>query len=95
MDSATVVDEAGNAVPDADNLLEFDVRSDQPHRLDFWVLASSFCHHQVRSMVGTLVQVGERRRSVRSVTEALESRDRHLCGPVAPAEGLTLWQAGY
>lgn len=77
------------------NLHEFDVRCDGPHRLDFWVLASSFCHHQVRSMVGTLVQVGEGRRSVDSVARALESLDRQQCGPVAPAEGLTLWQAGY
>ncbi|MBK7165389.1 MAG: hypothetical protein IPH81_08940 [Candidatus Microthrix sp.] len=67
---------------------EFDVRCDGPHRLDFWVLASSFCHHQVRSMVGTLVQVGEGRRNVDSVARALESLDRQQCGPVAPGGGI-------
>ena len=77
------------------NLVEFEIRSEGPHRLDFWVLASSFCHHQVRSMVGTLVEVGEGRRSVGSVTVALKSLDRQQCGPVAPSQGLTLWEAGY
>lgn len=76
-------------------LREFDVVSNGPHRLDFWVLASSFCHHQVRSMVGTLAEVGEGRRTASSVAVALESLDRQQCGPVAPAQGLTLWEAGY
>jgi tRNA pseudouridine38-40 synthase len=77
------------------NLLEFDVLADGPNRLDFWVAASSFCHHQVRSMVGTLVEVGQGSRSVASVAEALQSRDRQQCGRVAPAHGLTLWEVGY
>lgn len=77
------------------NLFEFAIVPDGTNRLDFWVLASSFCHHQVRSMVGTLVEVGEGRRSVASVAEALESQDRQQCGRVAPAHGLTLWEVGY
>lgn len=77
------------------NLHKFDVVDDLEDRLDFWVLASSFCHHQVRSMVGTLAEVGEGRRTVASVVETLESLDRHQCGRVAPAQGLTLWEVGY
>ena len=77
------------------NLLEFSVEADGPHRVDCWVLASSFCHHQVRSMVGTLVEVGEGGRSVASVGDALESLDRQQCGRVAPAHGLTFWEVGY
>ena len=76
-------------------VLDFEILPADDHRLDFWVLASSFCHHQVRSMVGTLVEVGGHRRSVASVAETLESLDRHRCGPVAPAQGLTLWAVGY
>ena len=52
--------------------------------------ARSFLHHQVRSMVGTLMLVGAGRRTVEDVRRALEARDRARCGPTAPAAGLTL-----
>lgn len=48
----------------------------------------SFLHRQVRSMVGTLGEVGAGRWTGENVTAALEARDRKACGPVAPAEGL-------
>ncbi len=52
--------------------------------------ARSFLHHQVRNMVGTLVEVGRGRRPVLWVREVLEARDRRAAGPTAPAEGLYL-----
>ena len=52
--------------------------------------ARSFLHHQVRAMVGTLVEVGEGRRSPADVGAALAARDRRLSGPTAPAWGLYL-----
>ncbi len=52
--------------------------------------ARSFLHHQVRSMVGTLMLAGAGRRTVADVRRALEARDRARCGPTAPAAGLTL-----
>lgn len=52
--------------------------------------ARSFLHHQVRSMVGTLVEVGEGRRTPVDVGAALAARDRSLSGPTAPACGLYL-----
>ncbi|MDP3399669.1 MAG: tRNA pseudouridine(38-40) synthase TruA [Brevundimonas sp.] len=57
--------------------------------------ARSFLHRQVRSMTGTLVQVGLGRWSVEAVAAALEARDRADCGPVAPAEGLYLDRVDY
>jgi tRNA pseudouridine38-40 synthase len=48
----------------------------------------SFLHHQVRSMVGTIMLPGAGRWRVEQVGEALEARDRARCGPVAPAAGL-------
>ncbi|MDX5330042.1 MAG: tRNA pseudouridine(38-40) synthase TruA, partial [Caulobacteraceae bacterium] len=50
----------------------------------------SFLHRQVRSMTGTLAEVGVGRWAPERVREALEARDRRACGPVAPAEGLYL-----
>jgi tRNA pseudouridine38-40 synthase len=50
--------------------------------------ARSFLHHQVRNMVGTLVQVGLGRWSAEDVARALAARDRAAAGPTAPADGL-------
>ena len=57
--------------------------------------ARSFLHRQVRSMTGTLVQVGLGRWAVEDVARVLEARDRAACGPVAPAEGLYLDRVDY
>ncbi len=57
--------------------------------------ARSFLHNQVRSLAGTLKQVGEGRWSADDVTDALEARDRSRCGTVAPPEGLYLVSVGY
>ena len=50
----------------------------------------SFLHRQVRSMTGTLGEVGVGRWSAGDVRAALEAKDRKACGPVAPADGLYL-----
>lgn len=57
--------------------------------------ARSFLHRQVRSMVGSLVLVGEGRWSVGDLAAALAARSRHACGPVAPPEGLYLVRVDY
>jgi tRNA pseudouridine38-40 synthase len=55
----------------------------------------SFLHRQVRSMTGTLAEVGIGRWTAADLKAALEARDRKACGPVAPAEGLYLTFVGY
>jgi tRNA pseudouridine38-40 synthase len=57
--------------------------------------ARSFLHHQVRSMVGSLVMVGIGAWSVDDVAKALAARDRAACGQVAPPDGLYLMKVGY
>jgi tRNA pseudouridine38-40 synthase len=57
--------------------------------------ARSFLHSQVRSMVGSLVWVGEGRWSADDLAAALAARDRAACGPVAPPEGLYLVKVDY
>ncbi|WP_419897111.1 tRNA pseudouridine(38-40) synthase TruA [Roseomonas sp. USHLN139] len=57
--------------------------------------ARSFLHHQVRNMVGSLMQVGLGRRPVPWVRQLLDGRDRRLAGQNAPAEGLTFLTARY
>jgi len=57
--------------------------------------ARSFLHTQVRSMVGSLVKVGEGRWSGNDLPRALAARDRDACGPVAPPDGLYLVGVDY
>jgi len=57
--------------------------------------ARSFLHHQVRSMVGSLVAVGEGHWNADELARALAARDRSACGPVAPPEGLYLVGVDY
>jgi tRNA pseudouridine38-40 synthase len=61
--------------------------------LDF--AARSFLHRQVRSMVGSICEVGLGRWSADDLKAALEAADRTACGPVAPSEGLYLTRVEY
>jgi len=58
-------------------------------------VARSFLHNQVRSMVGSLVAVGEGKWSADDLGRALDARDRTACGPVAPPDGLYLMKVDY
>jgi tRNA pseudouridine38-40 synthase len=58
-------------------------------------VARSFLHNQVRSMVGSLVAVGEGKWRADDLGKALAARDRKACGPVAPPDGLYLIQVDY
>jgi tRNA pseudouridine38-40 synthase len=57
--------------------------------------ARSFLHRQVRSMTGTLAEVGVGRWTANDVKAALDARNRTACGPVAPSDGLYLTGVGY
>ena len=57
--------------------------------------ARSFLHRQVRSMVGSLVEVGDGRWSADDLARALAARDRAACGEVAPPQGLYLMRVDY
>ena len=58
-------------------------------------VARSFLHNQVRSMVGSLVAVGEGKWSADDLARVLAARDRAACGPVAPPDGLYLVRVDY
>lgn len=63
--------------------------------LQFEISATSFCHQMVRSIVGTLVDVGLGRRDPESIAATIEARDRDTAGRVAPPTGLVLWHVDY
>jgi tRNA pseudouridine38-40 synthase len=57
--------------------------------------ARSFLHRQVRSMVGSLSEVGRGHRPVSAIAAMLAALDRRACGQVAPADGLYLTDVTY
>lgn len=68
-------------------------RFDYEVRLTF--AARSFLHRQVRSITGTLAEVGAGRWSEADLIAALNAARREACGPVAPAHGLYLTGVDY
>jgi tRNA pseudouridine38-40 synthase len=64
-------------------------------QIELWFEARSFLHRQVRSIVGTLAEVGLGNWTAQDVAGALAAADRARCGPVAPAEGLYLARVDY
>lgn len=59
-------------------------------RIAIHFAGDSFCQQMVRSLVGTLLQVGAGLRAPEDVARILEARDRAEAAPVAPTKGLTL-----
>ena len=64
-------------------------------RFIFFARARSFLHHQVRNMIGTLKMVGEGKLMPVDMERILQSKDRTLAGPTAPACGLYLMKVSY
>jgi tRNA pseudouridine38-40 synthase len=63
--------------------------------LRFEIRANAFCHQMVRSIVGTMVDVGAGKLHAGEVRTILLARRRDAAGQVAPPHGLCLWEVGY
>jgi tRNA pseudouridine38-40 synthase len=68
-------------------------RAEEP--LVFEISGDGFLRHMVRSLVGTLVEAGLRRRPVHDVEALLTSPDRSRVGRTAPPSGLFLVRVTY
>jgi tRNA pseudouridine38-40 synthase len=70
-------------VDEGDGVLRFEIR------------ASAFCWQMVRSIVGTLVEVGMGKRKPGDMMAILRAGTREAAGQLAPPRGLSLWEVGY
>ena len=61
----------------------------------FRIRASGFLQYMVRTIVGTLVEVGREKMTPEEIPGIFEARDRQLSGPSAPAKGLHLVSVEY
>jgi len=72
-----------------------EVGDDGRRLLRFEITATAFCHQMVRSIVGTLAEVGLGRRSAGSIMGTLRAKDRARAAQPAPPHGLCLWEVGF
>ena len=63
--------------------------------LRFEITAGAFCHQMVRSIVGTLVEMGRGRRRAGEMSGILRAADRGAVTAIAPPHGLCLWSVDY
>ena len=93
--AAQVVDGEVRVAPTTRRVLCAGWSRPEPDVLLFDIAANSFCRQMVRSIVGTLVDVGRGRRPAIDMDRVLASRDRGAAGPVAPPHGLCLQSVAY
>jgi tRNA pseudouridine38-40 synthase len=67
----------------------------EPDVLRFEISANAFCHQMVRSIVGTLAEVGAGKRRAGDMLGVVRAADRAKAGALAPPDGLVLWRVDY
>ena len=86
---------AGSAIRDGRRRVERLAVTRRGEEFIFDVEGDGFLRHQVRNMVGTLVECGQGKRKPVAMSALLASRDRRRAGPTAPASGLCLMAVRY
>lgn len=69
--------------------------SRKEQEVDIIITGNGFLHNMVRIIVGTLVEVGLKKREPEEVAAILKSEKRENAGITMPAKGLTLWKVEY
>ena len=87
---------AGSSVNSTERLVRrAELEKSGSDRLKFTFEANGFLRHMVRNLVGTLIEVGRKKRSPEDFVKVLEGRDRKKAGMTAPAHGLFLTAVYY
>lgn len=68
---------------------------EQGCHLTYQIEGNGFLYHMVRNIMGTLLEIGVGKRDPDDIRRILDSRDRRLAGPTAPARGLYLMHVSY
>lgn len=61
----------------------------------FTVEGSGFLYNMVRIMIGTLIEIGQHKRSPADISVLLQAGERKLSGMTVPPQGLFLWAVEY
>lgn len=63
--------------------------------IEFRISADGFLRYMVRSIVGTILEVGRGEKDEETIERAIISGERNLAGATAPPQGLTLFKVYY
>ena len=89
------------------DIVEMNIHTDQPvsvspldpaddgHLFKFEISGSGFLRHMVRTIAGTLVDIGRGKMEVEEMGAIIASKDRARAGQTAPPHGLMLWEVSY
>lgn len=69
--------------------------TDDGRRVYYDVAGSGFLYNMVRILAGTMIEIGQGRRDIGRMAEALSTGERTCAGPTAPAKGLMLTRVEY
>ncbi|MEE4164373.1 MAG: tRNA pseudouridine synthase A, partial [Desulfocapsaceae bacterium] len=67
----------------------------EPELYHLFFSGDGFLRHMIRNLAGTIIEVGQGKRTVESFKKILAGRNRQEAGPTAPAHGLTLVSVDY
>lgn len=70
-------------------------RGDEGQLFRFEISGTGFLRHMVRTIVGTLADIGRGQLEVEAMAAIIASRDRRRAGHTAPPHGLMLWKVQY
>jgi len=76
-------------------VIEVKIQSFPNGLVQCWFVGEGFLKQMVRSIVGTLVEVGLGKREVNSIPQLIADKDRSKSGKTAPAQGLCLQRVVY
>lgn len=65
------------------------------HEIEIIVRGNGFLYHMVRIIVGTLIDIGQKKIDPLDVQNLLDAKDRRMAGDTAPPQGLYLWEVIY
>lgn len=68
---------------------------DEQNMLVIACRGDGFLYNMVRIIVGTLIEVGNGKKSVEEIPAIISKKDRYYAGPTVPAHGLCLWKVTY
>lgn len=85
----------GSSIRTSTRTIYYIKASQKGHEVILTFCGNAFLYNMVRIIAGTLIEIGQGHLPKKNITKALETKNRLLLGPTAPAKGLELTAVYY